>query len=233
MKVLSLNKKIRVAVILFLILGLSAPFAQIYVPSRFFVSGDAAATIDNIMAAESLFRLGIFSLLFSQVVQIFWALVLYWLLKPVNKNVALLMLVLHLLGIPIAMLNELNYFAVLRLLRADYLAAFTPDQLQAQVSLFLSLHGGVDKIAGIFWGLWLFPFGYLVYKSGFLPRIIGVLLIIGGFGYLIQYPATLLLPNLNTNIIFFTAWGELLLPLWLLIKGVNVEQWEKRALETA
>jgi hypothetical protein len=208
-----------------------APFSLLYVPSRLVVPGDAAATASNIMASESLFRLGIVSNLLSQICMIFVSLLLYQLLKPVNKTMAVLMVIFNLLGVPIVMLNELNRLAVLLLLHgADALTVFTPAQLHARVPLFLDLHTLGLNIAGMFWGLWLFPMGYLVFKSGFLPRIIGVLLMIGCFGYLIQSLAAFLLPNLDVNIILFTSWGELLLALWLLIKGVNVERWEKRAL---
>jgi hypothetical protein len=104
------------------------------------------------------------------------------------------------------------------------------------VSLFLNLHDNGIKIAGIFWGLWLFPYGFLVFKSGFLPRFIGVLLMIGCFGYLIQSFAGFLSPNLEVYTALLSALtssGELLLPVWLLIKSVNVDQWEKRARESA
>ncbi len=139
-----------------------------------------------------------------------------------------------LVGVPIAMLNELNQFAVLLLLHGgNYLTVFTADQLQALVPLFLDLHEHGINIAGIFWGLWLFPMGYLVFNSGFLPRILGVLLIIGCIGYLIDSATFFLLPNFDAKIAQFTFVGELLLPLWLLIKGVNVEQWEKHALASA
>jgi hypothetical protein len=139
-----------------------------------------------------------------------------------------------LLGVPIAMLNELNQFAVLFLSSgADSLRVFTPGQLHALASLFLNLHNDGITIAGLFWGLWLFPMGYLVFESGFLPRILGILLMIGCAGYLIQSFAALLLPNLDVNIALVTFWGEVLFPLWLVIKGVNVEQWEKRAHESA
>ena len=142
------------------------------------------------------------------------------------------MVIFILVAAPIAMLNELNQFAVLLLLSgADYLTAFTVDQLQTLVPLFLDLHEHGINIAGIFWGLWLFPLGYLVFKSGFLPRILGILLMIGCFGYLIESFAAFLLPNYEVEIALFTFWGEVLLPLWLLIKGVNVEQWKKRAVE--
>jgi len=179
-------------------------------------------------------RPGIVSALLVQLVNIFVVLLLYQLLKPVNKNMAMLMVIFLLLGVPIAMLNELNQFAVLLLSSgADYLKVFTANQLHAQVQLFLHLHDIGINIAGIFWGLWLFPMGYLVFKSGFLPRVLGILLMIGCAGYLIQSFAAFLLPNFEMNIALFTFWGEILFPLWLVIKGVNVEQWKKRAYESA
>jgi len=224
----------RVAGFLYLIMIPFALFGMMYVPSNLIVPGDAATTANNIMASESLFRLGIVSALITQIIGILLVLVLYKLLKPVNKNHAVLMVIFMLVAIPIAMLNELNKFAALLLLSgADYLTAFTADQLHAQVRLFLDLHEHGINIAGIFWGLWLFPMGYLVFKSGFIPRILGVLLIIGCFGYLIDSVTFVLFPNFDATISQFTFWGEVLLPLWLLIKGVNVEQWERRALESA
>ena len=228
---------IRVAAFLFLILSPIAVFGMIYGPSMLIVPGDAAATARHIMASESLFRLGIASSLLSQLVGIFWVLVLYQLLKPVNKNMAVLMVIFNLLIVPIAMLNELNQFAVLFLSSgADSLKVFTPGQLHTMISLFLNLHDYGIKIAGIFWGLWLFPYGLLVFKSGFLPRILGVLLMIGCFSYLIQSFVGFLSPNLvvyTAMLAAITSSGELLMPLWLLIKGINVQQWEKRALASA
>jgi hypothetical protein len=197
------------------------------------VPGDAATTANNVLASESLFRLGVVSALITQTVQILLVLALYKLLKPVNRNLALLMVIFILLGVPIAMLNELNHFVVLLLSGADYLTVFTADQLQALVPLLLDLHEHGIMIAHIFWGLWLLPMGYLIFKSGYIPRILGVLLIIGGFGYLIDFVTFLLFPDFDVTIAEFTFIGELLLPLWLLIKGVDVEQWEKRALESA
>ncbi len=179
-------------------------------------------------------RLGIVSALLVQIVNIFVVLLLYQLLKPVNKNMAALMVIFLLLGVPIAMLNELNQFAVLILSSgADYLKVFTAGQLHALVLFFLHLHDLGINIAGIFWGLWLFPMGYLVFKSGFLPRMLGILLMIGCAGYLIQSFATFLIPDFQVNIALFTFWGEVLFPLWLVMRGVNVEQWKKRAYESA
>jgi Domain of unknown function (DUF4386) len=209
-------------------------FFGMYVGSSLVVPGDAATTANNILASESLFRLGIVSALLVQVVNIFVVLALYKLLSPVNKNMALLMVIFILLGVPIAMLNELNQFAVLFLLHgADSLRVFTADQLQALVPLFLDLHANGISIVGIFWGLWLFPMGYLVFKSGFLPRILGVLLMLGCFGYLVDSFAAFLFPAYHVQIAIFTFWGEVLFPLWLLIKSVNVERWKKRALAAA
>jgi len=233
-KMNSIKKTARITGFLYLILVPLGIFGILYVPATLIVPGDAATTASNIMANELLFRLSIVSALVVQLVNIFVVLLLYRLLKPVNKNMALLMVIFLLVAVPIAMLNELNQSAVLLLLSgADYLKVFTADQLQALVPLSLDLHEHGINIASIFWGLWLFPMGYLVFKSGFLPRILGVLLMIGCFGYLIESFAAFLLPSYEVEIALFTFWGEVLLPLWLLIKGVNVEQWEKRALESA
>ena len=224
----------RLAGILYLVMVPFGFFGVMWVPSIIFVPGDTAATANNIMASESLFRLGIVSALIVQVLHIFVVLVLYKLLKPVNKNLALLMVIIALVGVPIAMLSELNQYAALVLLSgADYFAAFTTEQLNAQVTLFLNMREAGLVIAWIFWGLWLFPMGYLVFKSGYIPRILGILLMIGCVGYLIDFLTTVLFPNFDVLISGVTSIGELLLPLWLVIKGIDIKEWDKRALESA
>ena len=221
----------RVAGFLYLIANIFAPFTLLYLPSLFIVRGDAAATANNVIASESLFRFGIVGNLFTFIANIFLALALYQLLKVVNKNMASLMVILFLVGVPIAMLNELIQLAILQLLGgADYLKAYPTDQLQALAYLLLRLHDQGLLIAHIFFGLWLLPMGYLVFKSGFIPKIVGVLLVIAGVGYVVQSFAAFL--GYNVNIILFTGLGELVFLLWLLIKGVNVEQWKKRAVES-
>jgi hypothetical protein len=225
----------RVGALLLLILAPLAPFGIVYVPSALVVPGDIATTVKNVLASESLFRLGIASTLLSHLISdIYWPLMLYQLLRPVNKSMAALMVIFSLVGFPISMLNELNNMAILLVLRGPSpLSGFTPDQLHALVSLFLNLHDNGLEIAGIFWGLWLFPYGYLVFKSGYLPRIVGILLMLGCFGYLIPSFAEILSPDLQAELGLLPALsstGELLLPLWLVIKGVDVELWEKRAL---
>ena len=224
----------RVAGCLYLIQAILGIFSLLYVSSSLTVPGDVAATTHNIMASESLFRLGIVSNILVPTVGILYVLVLYKLLKPVSKDIAVLMVVLALLGVPIGVFNEFTQLGVLQLLSgADYLTVFTTAQLQALAYLFVRLHSYGISLAFIFSGLWLFPLGYLVFKSGFLPGILGVLLIIGGFGYLIDVFAEFLFSGSNLSIGLFTGLAEIFFLLWLLIKGVNVEQWEKRAAESA
>jgi len=232
------NKLARLAGWLYLIAVPLAIFSAMVVPSNLIVPGDAATTANNIIASEGLFRSGIVSMMIVQLIYILKPLILYKLLKPVNKNHAVLMVILLLVSIPIAFINELNKFAILFLLSgADYLSVFDPGQLHAQVMFFLDLYTGGVFIAQIFWGLWLFPLGYLVFKSGFLPKILGVLLMIGCFGYVIDALAFMLFPDYQETVALVVMVpnfiSEFALFLWLLIKGVNVEQWEKRALEAA
>jgi hypothetical protein len=201
-------------------------FGIIYVPSVLLVPGDAATTSRNIMASEWLFRSGTVSHLIGQIIFIFLVLALYRLLKPVNKDHAVLMVVLVLLGIPIAFLNEVNHLAALRLLSSADDGAFTSTQLHAQAMLFLDMRRSGIFVTQVFWGLWLVPLGFLVFRSGFLPKLLGTLLVIAGAGYLIDSGTQLLFPGVAT-IGQFTFIGELLFPLWLLIKGVNVERWQQ------
>jgi len=228
---LSPQVRARVAGALYLVANILAPFTLLYLPSRFIVRGDAAATAANIIASPSLFRFGIVGNLFTFIANIFPALALYQLLKIVNRNITSLMLILFLVGVPIAVLNELTQLAVLQLLSGgDYLNVYNRDQLHAAAYLSLRLHDQGLLLAHIFFGLWLLPMGYLVFKSRFIPRIVGVPLVVAGLGYVVQSFAAFL--GCHVNIILFTGLGELVFLLWLLIKGVNEEQWRKRALES-
>ena len=188
----------------------------IYVPATLFVIGDVASTISNILEHELLFRVGIVSAFLVQLVSIFVVLYLYKLLKPVNQTHALLMVLFLLLAVPITLVNELFHVAVLVLLNS----AEPSHQL---VSLFLELHQHGIFVSQVFWGLWLFPMGYLVFKSGFLPKILGILLMIGCMGYLVDSVTHFILPDFGFTFSEFTFVGELLLPLWLVVKGVDIE----------
>ena len=139
---------------------------------------------------------------------------------------AALMVIFILIAVPIAMVNELFNVAVLLLLNSpEYLSGFTTAQLHALVPLSLDLHVAGIFVAHVFWGLWLFPMGYLVFKSGFVPKTIGVLLMIACVGYLLDSLIYFVFPDLGVVVSEYTFIGEVLLPLWLVTKGVNVEQW--------
>ena len=215
----------RVAGLLYVVASVPVFFALMYVPSKILVRGNATATAANISAHEILFRLGIVAELTGQAMFIFVALALYELLKEVNRRHALAMLTLILVAIPIAFLNEVNSLAALVLVRgADFLSVFDEPQRDALARLFLNLRGGGFDVAGIFWGLWLFPLGLLSYRSGSIPRILGVLLMIGCFAYLANSFTSLALPQYEEIV---SRWAsplqavELLFMFWLLIMGAR------------
>jgi Domain of unknown function (DUF4386) len=215
----------RFAGLLYVLVSIPGAFALIYVPSKLIVGGNATATANNIAASETLFRLGIAGQLISQALFIFVALALYDLLKGVNQRHASLMLTLIVVSIPIAFLNELNAIAALVLVRgADFLSIFEKPQRDALAMLFVNLHSQGFDVVAIFWGLWLFPLGLLVYRSGFLPRILGVLLMVNCFTYLVNSFTSLLLPQYEHVVSLWMMplqFGELLFMFWLLIKGAN------------
>ena len=199
---------------------------------------DAATTAHNIMASERLFRIGFVSFLLTPLFFLLAAWALYVLLKSVNKDLALLFVLLNLGGVVIQCASLFSEFgAQLLMSGADYLKVFQADQLQALAMLFLVVYKNGFMIAQIFLGLWVLPLGYLVIKSGFLPRILGVFLLIDCFVLLIWvFQFFLFSPDneaVSTLCLAISFIAEASLCLWLLIKGVNVEQWEKRALESA
>jgi len=204
-----------------------------YIPSALFVRGNATATANNIAAHETLFRLGIVADLLTGTIVIFVVLALYRLLKGVDQNHAVLMVILGGLTVaPIYFVNTLNDAAALLLVRgADFLSAFDKPQRDALAMLFLRLHHHGVVANEIFWGLWLFPLAVLVYRSGFLPRFLGVWLIINGFAYLAISFTGLLLPqyeNMVSNIAFPALLGEMAVMLWLVIKGADARQANSR-----
>ena len=228
----SIQQTARLAGLLYILSMPFSVFGYFYVPGKLIVPGDAAATARNIQASEGLFRSGIVSWLIGQAIYLVLPLLLYRLLKPVSTMHALLMVTIILLAVPIGFVNELNHLAVLLLLSGgEHLNAFRADQLQAQVMFFLDLHTQGIALAQILWGLWLLPFGYLVFKSGFLPRILGVLLMIACVGHLLDALGFLLFQKLDMSLSAFTFVGEVFIAVWLLSKGVVVERWERRALE--
>jgi hypothetical protein len=219
----SIKKQARVAGLLYLLASIPAPFALIYVPSKLIVFEDPTATANRIRASETLFRFGVASELIGFIMFIFVLLALYRLFKGVNEKHALAMAILLLVSIPISLLNVLNEIAAVILVSgADFLSAFEKGQLDVLAYLFLRLHGQGFVVAQIFWGLWLFPFGILVIRSGFIPRVLGFLLFIAGVGYVASSFTSLLpyTPFLDRFASPLTA-AELPIIFWLLIWGAK------------
>jgi Domain of unknown function (DUF4386) len=220
------NKTARIAGAVYLSMVLTGPFSLIYVPSKLIVQGNATATAGNILAHDTLFRLGIVAGLFGQIIFICLAVALYRLLSDVNKTWARLMVAFVLAAAGVGFVIELNNLGALILFRGgEFLSVFDKAQLDALGMLFIRLHGKGNMVAEIFWGLWLFPFGLLVFRSGFLPRWIGVWLMINCFGYLILFVTALFFPDYNDKAFLYlqpVLFGELAIMLWLLIKGAKV-----------
>jgi hypothetical protein len=226
------QKTARIAACIFLGIFFMGMSTELFIRPGMLVSGDVAATVKNIVASEALFRLSLVSDLVRQVLLMLLPVVLYKVLKPVNKIIAALMVIFALVGVSISMLNEINHFAVLLLSSdAGYLTAFKADQLNGLVMFFLELREYGTYIPQIL-SIWVLLLGYLVFKSGFLPRILGILLILGGLSYTASAVLFFLFPNFDATILgLFAFIGESLFYLWLLIKGVNIEEWKKRTHE--
>jgi Domain of unknown function (DUF4386) len=216
----------RVAGFLYLLLVLAGPIRLIYIPDKLFVHGNAAATAGNIAAHEWLFRFGIVSDLFCAVILIFLALAFYRLFKSVDQNLAVLVVILG--GIMPALIDFVGVVsdsATLTLVRgADFLSVFDKPQRDALAMLFLRLRDHQNTAAEVLWGLWLFPLAILTYKSRFLPRFLGVWLIINGFAYVILSLTGELLPQYQDKVFVLSQpalFAEIALMLWLVIKGAN------------
>jgi predicted secreted protein len=219
-----MHKVARLAGLFYLIFILTTALAT-YMRSQLIVFGDAAATAQNIAANEILLRTAFVTELISAMFFLLAAWALYSLLRPVNRDLALLFLLLNLGGVVVECVNMLNLFAALPLLSgADYLTVFPADQLQAQALMYIDLYANGFMIAQIFYGSWLLPLGYLVYRSGFLPRWLGLLLIadfVGVLGWFLQH---FLLPGFDALSYPFYLLGfiaEVSLTMWLLLKGVK------------
>lgn len=220
------HKLIRTSGWLYLLLAVSAPFGLIYVPGKITVPGNAAATAENIKSFEDLIRIGIVSELFHQALVIFLVFVLYKLFKPVDEHLSRLLVALGaLVSVPIMFVNVLNYFATFLILKdPGFIASFEQSQLDVLAFLFIRLHDKGIIIASIFWGLWLFPFGILAIRSGFIPRVYGYLLLLAGSGYVIAAATNIVLPAYSSRVgqvTMILEMGELPIILWLFIRGLR------------
>jgi len=235
----SIKNTARIAGFLLLLIAVLAPFSILYLPSTLIVPGDAATTANNILASDGLFRLGIVVDSVVVLLEIVLIGILYVLLRPVNRTLALVAAFARLAMTVVMAVNVFNSLGVLLLLSgAGYLTVFEPDQLDALVLLFLNLHESGVYIWQVFLGLHLIVLGYLVFKSGYFPRILGILLMVACLGYLmdsfgILFPSSEAISIVSSVLLVATVIGEVSFTFWLLIKGVNVEQWERRARESA
>jgi hypothetical protein len=220
-----IKRQARKAGLLYFLASLPAPFGLIYVPSKLIVLNDATATANHIRASESLLRLGIACELLGSIMFIFVVVALYRLFKAVNETHALAMMILILVSIPISLLSVVNEIVALVLVSgADFLSVFDTGQLNALAYIFMRLHSRAILVAEIFWGLWLFPFGILVIRSRFIPRILGYLLFLAALGYLASSLTFLLLPAYGPVVDKFASQlplCELPIILWLLIWGAK------------
>lgn len=228
----STKRTARIAGVLYVLLALTGVFSLIYVPTTLVVFGDATATAENIRSSELLFRSGILSGLVSNVIFVFLVLALYRLLKETSHKQAMLMVTLVVISVATGFANTINQLgALIALSGADFLSVFEKPELDAIAYLFIRLNSWGIQIIQIFWGLWLFPFGILVYRSGFIPKILGVLLMIAGFGYLLGSFMFQIFPQyddaLSTFIMVFEM-GELPIIFWLLIVGAKAQSEERQ-----
>jgi hypothetical protein len=223
----SIKTKARQAGVLYVLLAVTGYFNDVYVPGAFIVAGDATTTARNITTAPLIYRLGILSGLASNIIFLCLGFSLYNLLRDVDRKEARLMMILVSAGAAVALANLFNQMAPLVLLSgADFLSVFTKPQLDALALAFLRLRNNGTYVAMAFWALWLLPFGVLVIKSGFFPKFLGVLLIIGCFAYLTVSATSIALPSYSRVVMqvmlpFFMV-GELSMIVWLLVKGAKV-----------
>jgi hypothetical protein len=224
------RSKARMAGACQLLEAITATFGQVIVLNKLVVSGNAAGTAANILGHERLFWLGFASSLIGVAFHIAWALLMYELLKPVNRSLSLLAAFFILVGCAMQALTSFLYLAPLLILQGGSSAsAFTPAQLQALALLFLKLNKYAFNIDLVFFGLWCVLTGYLIFRSTFLPRILGVLLAISGLGYVTYLYPPLAYYLFIPYIAAASALGEIPLELWLIVKGVNAQRWKEQA----
>jgi hypothetical protein len=211
----------RIAAVLFLIVVIQGMSVELFLRPEILVPGDAAATIAHLNASETLFRVSLVSDLVRQVFLVVLAWILYRLFKPVNSHLAGLMLIFVLLSVPMMVLNELNHVAAL-LLATGALPTFGTEQSQDLILFFLTLRAYGTHLSGPF-SIWILLLGYLAFQSRFVPRILGVWLILGGIASVTAAILFYVLPDFN-GIVFglFAFAGEVVFYLWLLIRGVRV-----------
>jgi hypothetical protein len=228
----------RIIGILYLVIFFVGPFAFFVGRTSVVVPGDPTATVDNLMNSGTMFRLGMVAETLIVLIEIVVSAILYVLLRPVSRPLSLASALARFLQSTIQAVNLFTAVPALLVLGgAGYLAAFEPAQLNALVLMFMDINAFMIIIWGLIFGFHLLLLGYLIYRSGFWPKFLGILLLIASLGYLTQSYGHILAPQLDavlsTVVLVMTIPGELAFTLWLLIKGINVERWEERALQAS
>ncbi|MBP4136971.1 DUF4386 domain-containing protein [Flavobacterium geliluteum] len=220
----------RIAGLLYLLIIVAGFFAETFVRNKLIVSGDATATANNIIHSPFLWKIGITADLIMQICDLPVMILLYFLLKPVSKKLAVLNLSFNLIQTAVLVANKLNLFAALFFLgESDYLKSFSQDQLHALSYLSIKLHNFGFGVGLIFFGFVCLIEGYLLFKSGYFPKIIGILMSIAGLCYLTNSFALILAPQLSSMVVLLPCLiAELTLSLWLIFKGVNLPIWKKK-----
>ena len=226
---MNVQRYARIAGVLFLISLVAGGFGEAYAPSKLIVSGDPAATVANITNFAFLYRLGFATFLIESLCDITLVLLLYVLLKPVNRQLSLLAAFFGLVGTALFAFAELFYFAPPLILRGGYMNNFSPDQLNSLALLSLKFYGYAGMIFTAYYGMSWIVRAYLIFRSGYLPKFLGVLMAIGGIGFVVRNFLLILAPGYASNVFLMLMFpGGLIMTVWLIVKGVNVSEWNAK-----
>ena len=226
---MNVQRYARIAGVLFLLSMVAGGFGEAYVPSKLIVSADPTATAANLRNFDFLYRLGFASFLIESLCDTALALILYVLLKPINKQLSLLAAFFGLMATATFAFAELFYFAPQLILGRAYLNSFTPDQVNSLVLLSLKFYGYAGMLVTAYYGMaWIFR-SYLIFRSSYLPKFLAVLMAIGGIGFVVRNFLLILAPAYASDVLLMLMFpGGLIMTVWLLVKGVNVQKWHSK-----
>ena len=226
---MNVQRYARIAGVLFLLSMVAGGFGEAYVPSKLIVSADPTATAANLRNFDFLYRLGFASFLIESLCDTALALILYVLLKPVNKQLSLLAAFFGLMATATFAFAELFYLAPQLILGRAYLNNFTPDQVNSLALLSLKFYGYAGMIFTAYYGMAWIVRSYLIFRSSYLPKLLGVLMAIGGIGFVVRNFLLILAPAYASDVLLMLMFpGGLIMTVWLLVKGVNVQKWNAR-----
>ena len=229
---MNVQRYARIAGALFLVSLVAGGLGEAYIPSKLIVAHDAAATVANIKNFEFLYRLGFATFLIESLCDITLVVILYALLKPVSNELSLLAAFFGLVGTALFAFAEAFYFAPLLLIAGggDYLKTFAPDQLNSLVLLSMKFYGYAGMIFTAYYGMSWIVRAYLIFRSGYLPKFLGILMAIGGIGFVVRNFLLVLAPAYASDVLLMLMFpGGLAMTIWLLVKGVDIAKWKARS----